>query len=55
MDHIYLNHNLVLVLSLRLLDEVLSDSLHRGEYISKNFYFCTTPKNGPAQESRYAW
>ena len=28
---------------------------NRGEYISKNFYFCTTPKNGPAQESSYAW
>ena len=28
---------------------------HRGEYISKNFYFCTTPKNGPAQESSCAW
>ena len=27
----------------------------RGEYFSKNFYFCTTPKNGPAQESSYAW
>ena len=27
----------------------------RGEYISKNFYFCTTPKNGPAQESSCAW
>ena len=27
----------------------------RGEYFSKNFYFCTTPKNGFAQESRYAW
>ena len=27
----------------------------RGEYISKNFYFCTTPKNGHAQESSYAW
>ena len=27
----------------------------RGEYISKNFYFCTTPKNGSAQESCYAW
>ena len=23
--------------------------------ISKNFYFCTTPNNGPAQESSYAW
>ena len=28
---------------------------NRGEYFSKNFYFCTTPKNGPAQESSYAW
>ena len=27
----------------------------RGEYISKNVYFCTTPKNGPAQESSSAW
>ena len=31
------------------------DILSRGEYISKNFYFCTTPKIGPAQESSYAW
>ena len=29
-DHIYLNHNLVLVLSLRLIDEVLGNSLHSG-------------------------
>ena len=26
----------------------------RGVYFSKNQYFCTNPKNGPAQESRHA-
>ena len=26
----------------------------RGVYFSKNLYFCTNPKNGPAQESRNA-
>ena len=35
MDHLHLNHNLVLVVSLRLLDEVLSDSLH-----SENIEWC---------------
>ena len=24
----------------------------RGEYFSKNLYFCTNPKNGPAREPR---
>ena len=24
----------------------------RGEYFSKNLYFCTNPKNGPARDSR---
>ena len=27
----------------------------RGEYFSSKFIFCTYPKNGPAQESGYAF
>ena len=28
---------------------------HRGEYLSKNEYICTYPKNGPTRESSTPW
>ena len=48
-------HISLLKLPLLCTDTLRAMRQDRGEYFSKNFYFCTTPKNGSAQESCYAW